>query len=132
MMPQMEGQQSSSERSSDAYGSYRGSSDYNQQSYETTYQVPPASNADDSLAENISQRVAQRMQQGSTGKVHGSADRLTPEQRTGLGIVSVIAFIPLGIVLGQQGPTGIISLGIIGLVIFLINAVANGAHKGLW
>jgi hypothetical protein len=74
--------------------------------------------------------MAQYMNQGTTGKVREKGDRLSAGQRTAIAIVSVVisvvALIPLGIVLGQQGLGGLIALGIVCFTIFMVNAVVHG------
>lgn len=74
--------------------------------------------------------MAQYMNQGITGKVREKGDRLSAGQRTAIAIVSVVisvlALIPLGIVLGQQGLGGLIALGIVCFAIFMVNAVVHG------
>ncbi len=126
MASQMEGSQSA-ER---PYGAYRGGSDYSQQQYEAPYQQSAQSGGlDDNLVEAVAQRLAQRINQGAAGKVGASQRRdksIPAEQRTGIAIVSVIALVPIAIVLGQLGLGGLIALGIVCAVIFLINALANG------
>jgi hypothetical protein len=94
------------------------------------YQQPSAGGAiDDNLVDAVSQRVAQQMAQQSSGKVYGQqrpSSGLPAEQRTAVAIFSVVALIPLGIVLGQQGLGGLLALGIVGVVILAVNAIANG------
>lgn len=98
--------------------------------YEMGYQPPSAGGAiDDNFVDAVSQRVAQQMAQQSRGKVYGQqrpSSGLTTDQRAGIAIVSLLVLVPLGIVLGQQGLGGLLALGIIGLAILLVNAIANG------
>jgi len=94
------------------------------------YQQPPVAGViDDNLIEAISQRVAQQMAQQSQpsgGKVYGQrrSSMLPAGLRGAIAIVSVIAFIPLGIVLGYFGQ--LVALGILGAVILGVNAITNG------
>src|SRR5690349_18563323 len=102
MMPQMEANQSSPQQTSTTYGAYEGTRQSYQQQYQTEYQQPAL---DDNFVEAVAQRIAQHMHQDTTGKVRDKGDRLSSDQRTGIAIVSIIfsmlALIPLGIVLGQ-------------------------------
>ena len=126
MTPQMESNQPISEQPSAAYGAYEGTRESYHQQYETKYQQPTF---DDNFVEAVAQRLAQHMHQDTTGKVREKGDRLSPEQRTAIVIVSIIfsllPLIPLGIVLGQLGISGLIALGIVCLTIFLVNAVIH-------
>lgn len=121
MMPQMESNQPSA-----AYGAYEGTRESYHQPYETQNQQPTL---DDNFVEAVAQRIAQRMHQDTAGKVREKGDRLSPEQRTAIAIVSIISsilpLIPLGIVLGHRGLGGLIALGIVCLTIFLVNAVIH-------
>lgn len=127
-MPQMEANQPS-QRTHENYGAYEGTWASTQQQEEIPYQRPPqASEFDDNFVEALSQRIAQHLNWNTTGKVYEQPkkkDKLPAEYRTGIAIVSIIALIPLGIVLGQAGFGGLLALGIITLAIFLINAVVN-------
>jgi hypothetical protein len=126
MAPQMESNQPIHEQPSAAYGAYEGTRESYHQQYETKYQQPTL---DDNFVEAVAQRIAQHMHQDTTGKVREKGDRLSPEQRTGIAIVSIIfsllPLIPLGIVLGQRGFDGLIALGVVCLTIFLVNAVIH-------
>jgi hypothetical protein len=103
-----------------------------QQQYEAPYQppTPAGSPIDDNLVEAIAQRMTQRINQGTSGKIgvatSNNSRKLSSGQRTALGIVSICVLVPLGIVLSERGPVGLICLGIVCAAIFLINAVANG------
>ena len=110
-----------------SYGRYEGSQAYTPQAYDAPHEQPSQAGViDDNFVEAVAQRTAQRLSQGSMEKVGAkSKDRLPPDQRTGIAIVSVVALVPLGIVLGQAGFLGLIALGLICLAIFLINAVVN-------
>jgi hypothetical protein len=134
MMPQMEANQPIHQQPSTAYGAYEGNSTSSQQQYEAPYQQPPQGGTlDDNFVEAVAQRITQRMSQSMTGKVRAKGDRLSPDQRTGIAIVSIVfsmlALIALGIVLGQQGFAGLIALGMVCLTIFLVNAIIHGCMK---
>ena len=131
MMPQMESNRPIHEQPSTAYGTYEGNRGSSQQQYEAPYQQPPLGGAiDDNFVEAVAQRIIQHTNQSTPGKVREKGDRLSPEQRTAIAIVSVVisvlALIPLGIVLGQQGLSGLIALGIVCFTIFMVNAVIHG------
>lgn len=136
MTPQMESNQPVYEQPSAAYGAYEGIRGSSQQQYGTPYQQPPQRGAfDDNFVEAVAQRLAQHMSQDTPGKVREKSDRLSASQRTSIAIVSIVfsilAIIPLGIVLGQQGLGGLIALGIICTTIFLVNGVIHGTlHSG--
>jgi hypothetical protein len=125
MMPEMDANRP-------VYGTYEGQQRESVQPppYEMGYQPPSAGGTiDDNFVDAISQRVAQQMAQQSSGKVYGQrrpSSGLPAEQRTGIAIVSVLVLIPLGVVLGQQGLGGLLALGVVGLVILAVNAIANG------
>ena len=128
-MSQMEPNQPIHEQSSATYGTYEGNRGPFQQQHEVPYQQ---STLDDNFVEAVAQRIAQYTNRATTDKVHEKSERLSAGQRTALAIISIIfsvlALIPLGLVLGQQGTGGLIALGIICCTIFLINAVV---HDGL-
>lgn len=131
MMPQMEANQPIHQQPSAAYGAYEGNSTSSQQQYEVPYQqAPQGGTLDDNFVEAVAQRITQRMSQSTTGKVREKGDRLSADQRTAIAIVSIVlsivALIPLGIVLGQQGFAGLIALGMVCLTIFMVNAVIHG------
>ena len=131
MMPQMESNQPIHEQSSATYGSYKGNRESSQQQYEAPYQqTPQGGRLDDNFVEAVAQRIAQYTNQATTGKVREKNERLSADQRTAIAIVSIVlsmlALIPLGIVLGQQGIGGLIALGIVCCTIFMVNAVIHG------
>src|SRR6266446_1356450 len=123
MMPQMEANQPEYQQPSSAYGTYEGNRGSSQQQYEVPHQIPRGEPIDDNFVEVLAQRIAQYMSRNTTGKVYGQAGergkQLSSEHRTAIAIFSVLALIPLGIVLGQQGPAGLIALGIVCVVIFM-------------
>lgn len=134
MMPQMEANQPIHQQSSAAYGAYEGNSTSSQQQYEAPYQqAPQGGTLDDNFVEAVAQRITQRMSQGTTGKVREKGNRLSPDQRTGIAIVSIVfsmlPLIPLGIVLGQQGLGGLIALGIVCSTIFMVNVTIHSSMK---
>src|SRR5262249_25242525 len=111
-----------------AYGAYEG-----QQRpippYEGYQQPPLGGVIDDNFIEAVSQRVAQQMAQQSQqsgGKVYNQrrSSMLPAGLRGAIAIVSVAAFIPLGIVLGGLG--NLVALAIVGVVLLGINAITNG------
>ncbi len=126
MTHQMESNQPVHEQPSAAYGAYEGTRESYHQQHETEYQQPTL---DDNFVEAVAQRIAQHMHQDTTRKVREKGDRLSPEQRTAIAIISIIfsllPLIPLGIILGQLGLGGLIALGIVCLTIFLVNAVIH-------
>jgi len=131
MMPQMESNQPIHEQPSAAYGVYEGNRGSAQQQYEAPYQqTPQGGRLDDNFVEAVAQRIAQYTNQATTGKVREKNERLSADQRTAIAIVSIVlsmlALIPLGIVLGQQGIGGLIALGIVCCTIFMVNAVIHG------
>ena len=118
------------------YGGYQGNAGYQQQQYSTPPQgqgVPPAGNMyDDAFIDAFSQRVAQRMSQGSQGKLHFptmKGNRATAGQKLALAIVSIALLVPFsGIMIGLVAVShfwwvGLAGLGIICFTLFLINAV---------
>lgn len=112
------------------YGTYEGQqSGSTQPPYEKGYQQPsPGGAIDDNFVEAVSQRIAQQMaQQQASGKVYGqkpSPSELPAGMRVAIAIVSVAVLIPIGIVLGLNN--GLLALGIVGVVILAVNAIANG------
>jgi hypothetical protein len=130
-MPQMESNQPIHEQPSTTYGVYEGNRGSSQQQYEAPHQqTPQGGTLDDNFVEAVAQRIAQYTNQATTGKVHAKGERLSADQRTAIAIVSIVlsilAIIPLGIVLGQQGLGGLIALGIVCCTIFMVNAVVHG------
>jgi hypothetical protein len=130
-MSQMEPNQPIHEQASTTYGAYEGNRGPFQQQYEVPYQQSSQSSTlDDNFVEAVAQRIAQYTNRATTEKVREKSERLSAGQRTALAIISIIfsvlALIPLGIVLGQQGMGGLIALGIVCCTIFLVNAVVHG------
>ena len=131
MMPEMDANRP-------VYGAYEEQQRGSAQSippYETVYQQPSAGRAiDDNFVEAVAQRVAQQIvqqSQQSSGKVYGqkrSSSELPAGLRGAIAIVSVVMLIPLiGILFGGRGDFGsLLALGIIGVVILGVNAIANG------
>jgi hypothetical protein len=113
-MPQMN---SSEEQYS--YGQYEGSPSYTQR---------PNDTYDDNFVEALAQRIAQRVPQGSQGKiVGGSRNSVSPGQRLALAIVSVVMLVPLAgaLIAGAGGFLGLVAFGIACATIFLVNAIFN-------
>lgn len=113
-MPQMN---SSEEQYS--YGQYEGNPSHTQRQNDTY---------DDNFVEALAQRIAQRVPQGSQGKVTGGGrSMVSAGQRLALAIVSVVILIPLAGILGEglQSFLGLVTFGIACATIFLINAVFN-------
>jgi hypothetical protein len=137
MMSEMDANQSTQGRPGSSYGGYEGQPRVSAQPippYETYYQQPsPGGAIDDNFVEALSQRIAQKMAQQSresSGKVYGqkhSPSALHAGLRGAIAIVSVVALIPLGIVLGLNNE--FLALGIVGAVILLVNAIVNGAFS---
>jgi F0F1-type ATP synthase assembly protein I len=111
-------QQMNSPEGQYSYGQYEGDPSYTQR------QDP----YDDNFVEALAQRIAQRVPQGSQGKITGSSKgRVHPGLRLALAIVSVVMLVPLAGILvdGAKGFLGLVTFGIACAAIFLINAVFN-------
>ncbi len=129
MMPQMESNQPAQERPGSSYGAYTGDQGVPPQYTAPDQQSTHGAAYDDNFVEAVAERIALYLKQRPDGKVHGQASnggKLTAEQRTAVAIISILALIPLGIVLGQAGLGAIIALGIVAIAIFLVNAAVNG------
>lgn len=126
MMSQME----SSGQQQGQYGNYAGYQGY-QQYGEAISDGPssPGNMYDDAFIDAMAQRLSQRMAQGPAGKLKPEAKgRVSPQQRLGLAIVSVImiAVFTTGIITSTGAALGgLIAVGLMCLAIFLINAVFN-------
>ncbi len=118
------------------YGAYEGQPRSSAQPippYETSYQPPsPGGAIDDNFVEAVSQRIAQQMvqqSQRSSGKVYGQkrSSSLPVGLRGAIAIVSVVVLVPIAIPLVLVGGfSGLLAIGLIGVVILGINAIANG------
>ncbi len=136
MMSEMDANQSMQGRPSSSSG-YEGQPRVSPQPvppYEMGYQPPsPGGAIDDNFVEAVSQRIAQRVAQQSrqsSGKVYGqnhSPSLLPAGLRGAIAIVSVVALIPLGLVLGLYGQ--FLALGLVCAVILLVNAIVNGVFS---
>jgi hypothetical protein len=115
LMPQMN---SSEEQYS--YGQYEGNPSYTR---------PPNDTYDDNFVEALAQRIAQRVPQGSQGKIVGGSRHgsVSPAMRLALAIVSVVMLVPLAgiLVAGTGGFLGLVAFGIACAAIFLVNAIFN-------
>lgn len=101
--------------------------------YEIGYQPPSSGTTfDDNFIEAVSQRIAQQMaqqSQQSSGKVYGRkrSSGLPAGLRGAIAIVSVVVLIPIVIPLALEGGFfGLLSIGLCGLIILFVNAIANG------
>jgi len=112
------------------YGNYAGYQGY-QQYGEAISDGPssPGNMYDDAFIDAMAQRLSQRMVQGPAGKLKPEAkERVSPQQRLALAIVSVImiAVFTTGIITSTGAVLGgLIAVGLMCLAIFLINAVFN-------
>jgi len=137
MMSEMDAGQPVQERAGSSYRGYEGPPESSAQPippYEMGYQQPPSGGAiDDNFIEAVSQRIAQQMAQQSrqsSGKVYGqrrSPSSLPVGLRGAIAIVSVAVMVPIAIPLGLLGGFfGLLALGFAGVIILLVNAIANG------
>src|SRR2546429_9599374 len=105
------------------YGRYEGRS---RESMPPPYEQP-GSVYDDEFVEILSQRISQRMAQGPVGKIQplmkARRDE-TPNLPFVLALISILALIPLAIILVPGGGVGgLLAFGGLCLTLFLINAV---------
>jgi hypothetical protein len=134
MMPQMDPGQPIQEVPGAGYGAYEGNQSYAPPPPPQYSQGPQSSAYDDEYVDSLAQRLSQRMAQGPRGKIQpqpqGTKDRVSAGMRLALAIVSIVMLIPLAAILipGMQGVGGLIAFGAACVAIFLINAVFNDRH----
>ena len=131
MMPQMESNQPIYEQPGRPYGAYEGNRGSPQQQYKVPPQQSPLGvTLDENFVEAVSQRLSQLMFQQSTGDAYTqkSQDKPPHGMQLALGIISVIAVIPLAAIClaGVGGPGGLIGFLIGSSAIMCMNFAFNG------